>query len=223
VPAYLFQDRADAANQLIAALPPDIDSTWLVLGLPRGGMPIAAAIARHFGATLDLLIVRKVGAPGNPELALAAVTGPGEDQMIINKTVQRLCNLSDADISRLAVRPVQEVEARRRMWVRSRNAPELRGRDVLIVDDGAATGTTLEAAVDAARHQGVQSIVVALPVALPGALDNLNAANVRIVCLQQAMDLASVGSTYRDFPQITDQQVSDLLSTYQPEKPYEKG
>lgn len=215
---YLFQDRADAANQLIAALPSDIDSAWLVLGLPRGGVPVAAEIARHLGATLDLLIVRKVGAPGNPELAVAAVTGPGDDQIIINNTVQRLYSLTDADIRKLAVRPVQDVEARRHMWARSRNAPELRGRDVLIVDDGAATGTTLEAAVVAARHQGVESIVVALPVALSGALDHFDAADVRIVCLHHARNLASVGSAYRDFPQITDQQVSDLLSKSRHEK-----
>lgn len=221
--AYYFQDRADAANQLITALPPDIDSSWLVLGLPRGGVPIAAPVARHLGATLDLLIVRKVGTPGNPELAVAAVTGPGEDQITINKSVQRLCGLSDADILKLAVRQVQEVEARRRMWARSRNATELRGRDVLIVDDGAATGTTLEAAVVAARHQGAGSIVVAIPVALEGALDRLNALDVRMVCLHKASDLAAVGSAYRDFPQITDQQVTDLLSTYQGKEPVING
>lgn len=138
---YLFRNRSDAAARLTAALPPDIDATWLVLGLPRGGVPIAAQIARKFGT------------PGNPELAVAAVTGPGDDQIVINKSVQRLCGLTDADIRERAIRSVQEVEARRRMWTKSRDTIALQGRDILLVDDGAATGTTLAAAIQAARQQ----------------------------------------------------------------------
>lgn len=210
--APFFQDRADAAKQLIAALPPDIDGTWLVLGLPRGGVPIAAAIAQHLGAELGVVIVRKVGAPGNPELAVAAITGPGEDEIAINRPVQKLCGLSDMDVRKLSIQPVQEVEARRRLWVQPKASAVWRGRDILIVDDGAATGTTLEAAVAAVKNQKAKTITVALPVALSGALDRLDVMDVRFVCLHRSDHLASVGGAYNDFPQVSDQQVSDLLS-----------
>ena len=209
---YLFLNRSDAAAKLTAALPTDIDGRWLVLGVPRGGVPAAAEIACHLGSTLDLVIVRKVGAPGNPELAIAAVTGPGDDQIVINKSVQGLFGLTDADIRELALQSVKEVEARRRMWTRSGETTPLQGRDVLIVDDGAATGTTLEAAIQAVRQQGARAICVALPVALPGALVRLSASDVRFVCLHQPEYLSSVGAAYRDFPQVSDQEVVDLLS-----------
>lgn len=212
--AFLFQDRADAARQLIAALPPDIDDRWLVLGLPRGGVPIAAAIAHHLGADLDLLIVRKVGAPGNPELAIAAVTGPGEDQIAFNRSVQKAFGLSDAETRRLAARPIKEVEDRRALWTSSRDPQALRNRDVLVVDDGAATGTTLEAALNLLRRQGTGRIAVALPVALSGALGRLSKSGEHMICLHHATQLSAVGSAYRHFPQVPDDEVSELLSEF---------
>jgi putative phosphoribosyl transferase len=207
-----FKDRADAARQLIAALPPDIDRRWLVLGLPRGGVPIAADIARHLGGAFDILIVRKVGLPNNPELAVAAVTGPGPDQLAINRTLQDMLDLSELDIQALAVEPIREVEKRRRMWLEGRSPLPFIDRDVLIVDDGAATGTTLEAALTMVRRQGARAIAVAVPVALQGALDRLSMSGVRVICPHRSDRLYSISGAYRDFPQVTDQQVTDMLS-----------
>ena len=198
---------------MIAALPPFVDRTWLVCGLPRGGVPIAAAIARHLGAQLDVLIVRKVGAPANPELAVAAVTGPRDDQIVINKAVQRLYGLTDADIHALAIQPAKDVEARRRMWAQDDAPTTVSGRDILIVDDGAATGTTLAAAIAAARQQGARRIIAVIPVALQGALTHLHASDVQVICLHHPDHLSSVGEAYQQFPQVSDVQVADFLST----------
>lgn len=206
----LFRDRAQAAEALISSLPAEVGRDWLVLALPRGGVPIAAAMARHLGATLDLLIVRKVGAPGNPELALAAVTGPSRAELVINDRLCSMLGLAEGDVERLARPEVAEIVRRRRLWA----APglPLTGRRVLIVDDGAATGTTLRAAVEAARRQGAQQIGVALPLALGTALRDLPDDLSPVICPYPAADFSAVGAGYVLFPQVSDGEVADLLS-----------
>ena len=206
----LFRDRAQAAEALILRLPPEVGKEWLVLALPRGGVPIAAAIARHLGATLDLLIVRKVGAPRNPELALAAVTGPGRTELVINERLCSMLRLAEEDVERLARPEVAEIVRRRRIWA----APgvPLTGRRVLMVDDGAATGTTLRAAIEAARRQEAQQIGVALPLALGSALSDLPDDVSPVICPYPVAGFSAVGSGYALFPQVSDDEVTDYFS-----------
>lgn len=206
-----FADRLDAAEALIRALPPGIGPDWLVLALPRGGVPIAAAIARHLGADLDVILVRKVGAPGNRELALAAVTGPAPDQMVVNEAVRDMLAIDDEGLQALAAGPIREIEARRRRWCPEGRAFTIAGRDVLLVDDGVATGTTLAAALGAVRAQGARRIAVAVPVALGRALDPFRDHGVEIICPHPNAPFAGVGAAFATFPQVADDEVSRLL------------
>lgn len=206
-----FQDRAQAAEELIRLLPPEVGRDWLVLALPRGGVPVAAPIARHLGAALDLMIVRKVGTPGNPELALAAVTGPGPVGIVVNEPLRDMLGLADAESARLARPEIDEVARRRKLWA----APGvlLAGRSVLIVDDGMATGTTLRAALAAARTQGARQIGVALPVALGTSLGKLPADLSPVICPHPSAELSAVGAAYDHFPQVSDDEVAAILSS----------
>lgn len=210
----LFRDRDEAAEVLIRHLPAKIGKDWLILALPRGGVPIAAALARHLGATLDLLIVRKVGVPGDPELALAAVTGPGPQEMTVNEDLRAILGLSRDEVEDLARPEVEEIARRRKLWA----APglSLAGRRVLIVDDGAATGTTLRAALAAATRQGAWQVGVALPLALGHALRGLPGSVTPVICPHPAAAFPSVGAGYQHFPQVGDDEVAELLSTLSP-------
>lgn len=206
-----FRDRAQAAEALIRLLPPEVDRDWLVLALPRGGVPVAAPIARHLEAALDLMVVRKVAAPGNRELALAAVTGPGPAGIVVNEPLRDMLGLADTDVVRLARPEIEEVARRRKLWA----APgfPLTGRSVLIVDDGLATGTTMRAALAAARAQGARQIGVALPVALGTSLRRLPADLSPVICPHPSADLSAVGGAYEDFPQVSDAEVFTILSS----------
>lgn len=205
-----FRDRAEAAEVLIRLLPAGVGKDWLVLALPRGGVPVAAPLARHLGAALDLLIVRKVGTPGNPELALAAVTGPEHTEIAVHEGLRDMLGLTDDDVARLARPEVEEIARRRKLWA----APgfPLAGRSVLIVDDGMATGTTLRAAISAASAQGARQIGVALPVALGSSLRQLPSGLSPVICPHPSADLSAVGAAYDHFPQVSDQEVADTLS-----------
>jgi len=191
-------------------LPEEIGPDWLVLALPRGGVPIGAAIARHLGAPLDLLIVRKVGAPGDPELALGAVTGPGLEALTINEEVRALLHLSKAEVARLAAPAVEAIAARRALWTAHRTEEPLAGRRVLVVDDGIATGTTLRAALAAIRQQGAAQIGVAVPVALGSSLEALGPDLSPVVCPHPDAWCPGVGAAYQRFPQVPDEEVTRL-------------
>lgn len=206
-----FDDRTDAGAQLATFLPDGIGRDWLVLALPRGGVPVAVALARHLGATLDLLVVRKVGAPRNPELALAAVTGPGADQLVVNDRVRRMLEVDDATLQELARTQVSEVARRQAMWKGARGDVAIKGRKVLIVDDGVATGTTLAAAVRAVRQQGAAEIAIAVPVALKGALARYAGTDITVICPYPDAPLFAVGQAYRNFPQVADTEVLTLM------------
>ena len=206
-----YQDREEAALELSRALPAHIDNSWLTLALPRGGVPIAAAISRNIGADLDLVIVRKVGAPGNPELALAAVTGPERDQMVVNDSVAAAFGLSHEEVWKNAAEAIAQVQERRQRWKLDERAHPVEGRDVLLVDDGIATGTTLRAALQAVRKKGARSIVAAVPVALGDAIEALGDLEVELVCPFPNAPLGGVGAAYEAFPQVSDGEVTQIM------------
>lgn len=208
-----FRDRADAAQALIDLMPSEIDAEWVVLALPRGGVPLAARIAGHLGAQLGLIVVRKVGAPGQPELAVAAVTGPGPERMVIHEGVRSLLGLTDTRLDELAAGQVAEVARRKALWPDATGL-SLEGRDVLIVDDGCATGTTLHAAINEARLRGAHRIGIALPLALRRALDRLPAGTGPIICPHPDAALPAISLAYGSFPQLEDEDVSRALRQF---------
>lgn len=212
----LFRDRADAASKLVALLPATVDRDWVILGLARGGVPLAAAIARALHAPLDVLILRKVGVPGDPELALAAVTGPGPDDMVVNETVRRLHAIPTDRLPILAAPAVAEVRRRRRLWRGATPEADLLHRRVLLVDDGMATGTTMRAAIRVARQRGAAQIGVAVPVALGTTLRNLPADIAPVLCPYPARDEPGIGAAYAAFPPLTDAEVAHDLRTVAP-------
>lgn len=207
-----FRDRADAAKVLVSLLPAIVDRDWVIAGLARGGIPIAARIAEALGAPMEILIVRKVGVPGNAELALAAVTGPGPERMVVNETVRRFHRLSPDDVNRLSGPAVAEVSRRRKRWLGGAAELDLRRRRVLIVDDGMATGTTMLAAIRVVRQLGAVQIGVAVPVALGSALHGLPADIAPVLCPHPADAASSVGEAYESFPQVADDEVPALIA-----------
>lgn len=207
-----FADRQDAGLRLAAQLTDVIatgSSGWLVLALPRGGVPVAAAIARELGLPLDVLLVRKLGVPGQPELAMGAIAGSGT--VVRNEGVIAQLGVTDEAFGQVQQAEQQELERRRLLYTGGRSAPVLRGRKLLIVDDGLATGATMKAAAEAALVEQPDSITVAVPVGAPDTVVELEELVDRVVCLHTPQWLSSIGQWYADFGQTSDSEVRMLL------------
>ena len=191
------------AAEIVARSPKDP----VVLALPRGGLPVALEVAKALGARMDLVIVRKVGAPGNPELAVAAIVDGDPPDTVLNRELVEAYELQDDDLSELIARERPELE-RRRIAYRGRRRPlSVTGKTVILVDDGAATGTTMKVAVRAMRRRSPARIIVALPVASEEAARELSQEADDVVCLSQPTRVRAGGYHYRDFPQLSAAQV----------------
>ena len=206
-----FTDRAEAGRQLAARLLPLGLKNPVVYALPRGGVPVALEVARALHAPLDLIFVRKIGAPGAPELALGAIVDGANPQTVINESVRRHSGADDAFLMRARARELAELERRRARYLGGRAQVSPAGRTAIIVDDGLATGATMKAAVIAMRQQGAARICIAVPVAPAEALDELRAEADLVVCLHPARDFRGVGAFYDDFHQLTDEETIGLL------------
>lgn len=211
-PPPRFQNRQDAGEHLAAALSVHRGGRAWVVALPRGGVPVAAVIATRLGLPLEILVVRKIGAPGNPELAAGAL-GPG-DVMVVNDWAKRLYldHLLDATIERER----GELERRENLYRPARSFPAIGNRTVILVDDGVATGATMKAAIDVLRHLGAARCIVAVPVAAPGAAMWLAREADEFVALRQPENFSGVGACYDDFEQLTDAEVLAILAKFQP-------
>jgi putative phosphoribosyl transferase len=211
-PGLLFGDRREAGDALARHLERYREANALVLGLPRGGVPVAAQVARALRAELDVLVSRKLGSPISAELAIGAVTPNGG--RFLNEDVIRDLNVSDAYIT--TVTGLQQAEARRReqQFRGSRPAPRIAGRTVILVDDGLATGATMRAAVRSVKQQKPGRIVVAVPVGSPEACTALRSEVDEVVCLYEPSYFGAVGSYYRDFRQTEDREVQELLEEF---------
>jgi putative phosphoribosyl transferase len=206
----LFADRTEAGRQLGAAVAMQRELRRpIVLALPRGGLPVGFEVARAQGAPLDVLVVRKLGTPGQEELALGAVASGGA--VYLNRELIDELRLSEAAVARIQQRETAEVEARTRSYRGDRPWPDLAGRSVIVVDDGAATGATALAAVEALRRQDPAEVIVALPVAPGETCQRLRQAADRVVCLRSPELFFAVGTWYVDFGQVGDDEVRDLL------------
>jgi putative phosphoribosyl transferase len=205
-----FSDRSDAGRQLAAKLEdytdrPDV----LVLGLPRGGVPIAYEIAKALHLPLDICLVRKLGVPEQVELAMGAIaTG---DIMVLNQDVLRSLNIPHSTVLEVAAVERQELERREQVYRGDRPALQVKDRTIILVDDGIATGSTLRAAIAILRQQEPHQIVVAVPVAPPASCEGLKTVVDELVCLVTPDCLQSIGQWYQDFSQTTDAEVCRLL------------
>lgn len=207
----IFQDRAEAGQLLAAEIAKLELADPVVLALPRGGVPVGAAVARALWAPLDVLIVRKVGAPGNPELAVAAIVDGDPPDVVLNRSIVEAYGLDEDEVAQLVKRARPELDRRREAYRGTRHALSVRGKTAIVVDDGAATGTTMKVALRAVRRRGPREIIVALPVAPPDTIDELRAGADHIVCLSQPPGFRALSLHYRRFPQLADEEVQQTL------------
>jgi predicted phosphoribosyltransferase len=207
----IFADRTDAGRQLAAALRHYADrSDVVVLALPRGGLPVAYEIARALGAPLDVMIVRKLGTPGQPELAMGAIASGGI--RVINQEVVRDLGISASQLDRVTAREEAELERRERAYRVGRPVQQIAGRTVILVDDGIATGSTMLAAVQAVRAQEPARLIVAVPTAARDTAKQIHGQVDELVCLTTPEPFFAIGSFYRDFPQLGDDEVHAILA-----------
>lgn len=206
-----FADRTEAGRALGAALRGRWhDEQLLVLGLPRGGVPVAAQVAAALGAPLDVLVVRKLGTPAHPELAMGAIASGGV--RVLNPSVVQSLGIPPDAIERVAADELVELERRERGFRGDRPRPELTGRTVVLVDDGLATGATVRAAVEAVRVCSPSRVVVAVPVGAPDSCALVAEVADEVACLHAPEDFRAVGVYYVDFTQTTDEEVRRLLA-----------
>ena len=206
-----FKDRGEAGRQLAAAVVSLGLVDPLVLALPRGGVPVAAEVARVLRAPLDLLIVRKIGAPGQPELAVAAVAEGDPPTVVVDERTSRMTDVDDAYVEREARTQRAEIERRRKTYRRGRARLGVAGKSVVVVDDGIATGSTVRAALQALRRMRPARLVLAVPVAPADTICELSPLVDDVVCLSQPAFFRSVGTYYADFHQVDDEEVIALL------------
>jgi putative phosphoribosyl transferase len=206
-----YQDRSDAGRLLarkLVAFGQDPDT--IVLALPRGGVEVAFEIAAALSLPLDVLIVRKLGTPGQPELAMGAIASGGI--RVLNEEVVRELGLGEQTIERVTVVERQEIERREGLYRGTRPPLDPRGRTVLLVDDGLATGSTMLAAIQALRARGPRRIIAAIPVAARESLQRVRAAADEVVCLQTPSPFVAIGAWYERFPQLDNDDVRRLLA-----------
>ncbi len=207
-----FENRADAGRRLAAALSAYADRKPIVLALPRGGVPVGAIVAAALDAPLDLVLVRKIGTPGQPELALGAVVDGGNPTIVRNERILASTGTSAAEFDAISRREMAEIERRRIRYLGKRAPLDVAGRVVIVVDDGIATGATMRVALRSTRRRGPASLVLAVPVALPDALESLRPEVDGMICLASPEEFFGVGQFYDDFRQVTDDEVVALLA-----------
>jgi putative phosphoribosyl transferase len=206
-----FADRAEAGRLLAERLAGMGLADPLVLALPRGGVPVGAEIARRLGAPLDVALVRKLGAPDQPELAIGAVADGQSPEIVLNTELVATMGLGEDFIAAEAARELAAIDRRRKDYAGVRLAVEPAGRTAIVVDDGVATGMTMQAALRSVRRRGPAKLVAAAPVASRGAVAMLRRECDEVVYLSAPRRFGSVGSFYRSFGQVSDEEVAALL------------
>ena len=208
--AVRFTDRHDAGRQLAALLEPFREERPVVVGIARGGVPVAAEVARALDAPLDIAVVRKIGAPQNPEYAIGALAEGGVH--VLSTGTVRAVGLSEAELQALVARVEGELSERLRRYRGARTPIELTGRTVILVDDGLATGRSALAAMRSLRKRGASRVILAVPVAAPESVHALRDEADEVVCVEMPDDLWAIGFWYEDFRPTTDEEVAALLA-----------
>ncbi|MGD0639372.1 MAG: phosphoribosyltransferase [Roseiarcus sp.] len=214
-----FLDRADAGRQLARALASYKGRNPVVLALPRGGVPIGAEIATSLEAPLDIVLVRKIGAPYQPELAMGAVVDGGEPIVARNEEVIDAMGVNEREFKAACSRELIEIERRRQRFLGERRRVEIAGRVAIVTDDGVATGATARAALRAIRKRRPKELVLAVPVAASDTVEALRSEVDALVCLEAPRRFGAVGSFYADFRQVTDEEVNAILARFPVPKP----
>lgn len=209
-----FRDRTDAGRRLAEALAEYRDRHPIVLALPRGGVAVAAEVAQALAAPLDLVLVRKIGAPDQPELAMGAVADGPDPLVVRNESVIRMSDVSEEEFAAVRDRELAEIQRRRARYLGDRPHPDLKGRVAIVVDDGIATGATTRAALRAVRKQKAKRVVLAVPVAPTDTLAELKGEADEIVCLEDYEAFYAIGAYYADFSQVSDEEVVETLARF---------
>ena len=214
----IFRDRRQAGQLLAKSLRryakrPDV----IVLALPRGGVPVGYEVARALDVPLDVFLVRKLGVPGQPELAMGAIASGGV--RVLDAELARRCGVTRAEIDEVQARELEELLRRERAYRGRRPAPEVAGRTVILVDDGVATGSSLKAAIAALRRRVPAAIVAAVPVAPASTVQELSSLADEVVCVDTPVPFYAVGNFYDDFSPTEDEEVRELLALAAPRAP----
>jgi putative phosphoribosyl transferase len=205
-----FVDRIDAGNRLASVLKDFSGKKGIVLAIPRGGVVVGSVIAKSLNLPLDVIIPRKIGAPGNPELAIGAVAEDGT--AILDNHLIKYLGVDLEYVKEETKGQKKEIERRLKLYRQDISYPILKGLDVIVVDDGIATGSTMKAALASVKNRGAASITVAVPVGPPSTIEELNKIADRVVCLYTPEYFQAIGQFYKDFSQTTDDEVIKLLS-----------
>lgn len=208
----MFRNRQEAGQKLGIELAKLQLQDPVVLALPRGGVPVAAEVAKVLKAPLDLVLVRKVGAPGNQELAVAAIVDGDPADVVLNREIVEAYSLDDDELRALIAKERPELERRRAAYRGTRKPISVNGKSVIVVDDGAATGTTMKVAIRSLKRRSPREIVVALPVAPPQTLTDLACEADWAVCLTEPSQFRTLGQHYLNFPQLSDAEVLTILN-----------
>jgi putative phosphoribosyl transferase len=211
-----FVDRKEAGRKLAEALAAYKGEDVVVLALPRGGVPVAAQVAEALQAPMDLILVRKIGVPMQPELAMGAVVDGATPLVVRNEEVIRLAGVEEAEFKKVCERERAEIERRRKLYLGNRERVEVAGRIAIVIDDGIATGATTRAALRATRARKPKKLVLAVPVAPTESLAEMKGEADEIVCLEDHEAFGAIGFYYADFRQTSDQEVVDALARFAP-------
>ena len=209
-----FQDRTDAGRQLARALAGYKGQQPVVLALPRGGVSVAAEVATALDAPLDVILVRKIGVPFQPELAMGAVVDGDEPLVVRNEAVIRHAGIGEAAFQAVCDSELAEIERRRQRYLGGRERIEVAGRSAIVIDDGIATGATMRAALRATRLRKPKKLILAVPVAATDSLAVMRREADEIVCLEAHADLGAIGYYYSDFRAVPDEAVIALLAQF---------
>ncbi len=217
-----FKNRAEAGRKLAAALAGYKNQEPAILALPRGGVPVAAEVAAALEAPLDLILVRKVGVPFQPELAMGAVVDGAAPIIVRNEDVIAQAGIDEAAFKAVCDAELAEIERRRARYLGNRERAEIAGRTAIVIDDGIATGATTRAALRATRMRHPQRLVLAVPVAPTDSLGELRKEADAVVCLEDHPMFGAIGFYYRDFRQVADEEVIEILRRFPARKPRQR-
>jgi len=209
-----FTDRSDAGRQLAQALVSYKDQQPVILALLRGGVPVAAEVAAALDAPLDLILVRKIGVPMQPELAMGAVANGGVPIVVRNDDVIRMAGVDDTEFEAVRDRELAEIERRRKLYLGSRAPVDVAGRVAIVIDDGIATGATTRAALRATRVRRPSKLVLATPVAPTDTLVAMREEADDVICLEDHEFFGAIGFYYVDFRQLSDREVKDTVARF---------
>lgn len=207
----IFENRRQAGRLLAEEIERRGYANPIVIGLPRGGVPVAAEVAAKLKAPVDLILVRKIGAPTQPELAIGAVVDGGAPEIVRNEELVRGLGVTENEFKELAKHQLKIIEERRKLWLAGRQPIPVKDKTVIIVDDGIATGATVRVSVHAIRKKDPKLVVVATPVAPPETVEALRHEADDVVCLQTPDYFGAIGFFYQDFSQVSDAEVSRIL------------